>query len=106
MLKRVKRRYLALEIEAIEVFDSKELMDTIWAAVKRLYGEYGASRIGLTLIDYDADKRLAVIRAASLAVDMIRAALASITRIGDEPLALHVLSVSGTIKALQKSIKK
>jgi RNase P/RNase MRP subunit POP5 len=104
LLKRIKRRYLALEIEAVETFDSKEFMDTVWGAVTRLYGEYGASRTGLTLIDYGTKRNFAVIRASNETIDMIRAALASITRIGDKPAAVHVLGVSGTKKGLFKNI--
>jgi ribonuclease P/MRP protein subunit POP5 len=101
----MKRRYLALEIESAEMFDSKRFMDSVWGAVTKLYGEYGASQTGLTLIDYDAEKRFAVIRAANSAVDMVRAALASMTRIENNPLAVHVLKASGTIKALYKNLK-
>jgi len=36
---------------------------------------------------------------------MIRAALASITEIRNKPAAVHVLKVSGTIKALHKKKK-
>ena len=106
MLKRVKRRYLALEIDSDEMFSSEEFMNAIWSAVLKLYGEYGASRASLTLIDYDLEKRFAVVRTVHTAVDMVRTALASITRIGDKPAAVHILSVSGTIKALHKKTKR
>jgi RNase P/RNase MRP subunit POP5 len=85
---------------------SKEFMDAVWSAVSKLYGEYGASRAGLTLIDYDVEKRFAVIRTAHTALEMVRTALASITRIGDRPVAIHVLTVSGTIKSLYKKMAK
>lgn len=81
-------------------------MDAVWNAVLKLYGEYGASRSGLTLIDYDSEKRLAVIRTMHTTVEMVRAALASITKIHDKPAAIHVLTVSGTIRALYKKIKQ
>jgi RNase P/RNase MRP subunit POP5 len=81
-------------------------MDAIWNAVSRLFGEYGASQAGLTLIDYDVERRLLVVRAAHTTLDMVRAALASITRIQDKPAAIHVLTVSGTIKTLYKKIKQ
>ena len=106
MLKRAKRRYLALAIDSDEKFDSKELMDAIWSAISKLYGEYGASRTGLMLISYDMEKRFAVVRTVHTAVDMVRAALASITKIQDKPAAIYVLTVSGTIKALYKKVKQ
>ena len=105
MLKRVKRRYLALAIDSDKAFDSKQFMDAVWGAVGKLYGEYGASKSGLKLIDFDAKERFAVIRVSLVAVDMVRAALASITRIGNDVVAVHVLSVSGTIKALHEKTR-
>jgi len=87
------------------MFGSKELMDTVWSAISKLYGEHGASRTGLTLISYDMEKRFAVIRVVHTAVEMVRSALASITKIQDKPAAVHVLTVSGTIRALYKKIK-
>jgi RNase P/RNase MRP subunit POP5 len=106
LLKRIRRRYLALEIDSGELFDSREFMDAVWSAVLKLYGEYGASRAGLTLIDYDTEKRFAVIRTVHTAVDMVRTALASMTRIGNKPVAIHILTVSGTIKSLYTKTKK
>ena len=105
MLKRVKRRYLALQIDSKEPIGSGEFMDAMWNAVKKLYGEYGASRTGLGLIDFDVEKHRLVIRTAHTGVEMVRTALASITRIENRPVALHVLAVSGTIKALYKKMK-
>ena len=106
MLKRMRRRYLALKIDSNETLSSRDFMDAVWNAVLKLYGEYGASRSGLTLIDYDAEKGFAVIRTMHTTVEMVRAALASITKIQDKPAAIHVLTVSGTIRALYRKIKQ
>ncbi len=103
MLKRVRRRYLALKLDSTETLDSREFMDAVWNALTRLYGEYGASRTGLAMIDYDVEEQCSVIRCSNQAVDTVRAALASVTKIGNKPVAMHVLSVSGTLKALGKS---
>jgi RNase P/RNase MRP subunit POP5 len=105
-LKGIRRRYLALEIDSDGLLDSREFMDAVWGAVLKLYGEYGASRAGLALIDYDMEKRFAVIRTMHTTVDMVRTALASMTKIGNKPVAIHVLTVSGTIKALYKKVNK
>jgi len=102
----MRRRYLALKIDSDETFSPRELMDAVWDAVLKLYGEYGASRSGLALIGYDAEKGVAVIRSMHTTVEMVRAALVSITKIRDKPAAIHVLTISGTIKALDKKIKQ
>jgi RNase P/RNase MRP subunit POP5 len=104
LLKKVKRRYLALTIESDEVFSAGEFMDAVWGAVLKLYGEYGASRTGLVLIDYDAEKRFAVLRTVLTAVDMVRAALALLTRVGGKGVVVHVLVVSGTIRGLYRRL--
>ena len=93
-----------MKIDSNESLDSREVIDAVWSAVSKLYGEHGASRTGLMLISYDAQERLAVVRTVHDAVGMVRAAIASITRIQDKQVALHVLRVSGTIKALHKKM--
>jgi ribonuclease P/MRP protein subunit POP5 len=106
LLKKTRARYLALTIDSEGMFGSREFMSAVWDAVLRLYGEYGASRTGLALIDYDVEKKLAILRTVHTAVDMVRAALASITKVRDEPVVVHVLAVSGTIKALSEKIRQ
>ena len=65
-MKRVKRRYLALKIDSNELPTQKDFMKALWSAVTRLHGEYGASRTGLTLIDYDLKNKIAIIRSSPL----------------------------------------
>ena len=101
----MRRRYLALKIDSNETFTSREFVSAIWDAVLKLYGEYGASQTYLALINYDIEKNHAILRTAHTTVDMIRAALASITEIRNKPAAVHVLKVSGTIKALHEKKK-
>ena len=104
-MKRVKRRYLALQIDSDGLPSQKEFMDTVWSAVAKLYGEYGASLTSLALIDYDVEKKTAAIRTSLTTVDLVRASLASITSVAGREAAVHVLAVSGTIKALRKKAR-
>jgi RNase P/RNase MRP subunit POP5 len=104
-LKRVKRRYLALAIESSDIIGAGEFVDAVWGAVSRMFGECGASQTSLSLINFDEQKKLAVVRTAHTALGMIRAALATMTKIGNKPVAVHVLMVSGTIKALYRKTR-
>lgn len=99
-MKRIKRRYLALQLECEGVPTERELMDAIWAAVTKLYGEVGASLTGLTLIDFDVERKVAVVRVSLAALGMVKASLATVTSIAGKEAAVHVLAVSGTLKAL------
>jgi RNase P/RNase MRP subunit POP5 len=101
-LKKIKRRYLALQVDSDVAPTPKELVDAIWSAVTKLYGEYGASHTSLTLIDYNAEKKTAVIRTVLTTVGMVRTSLATITSIANRETAVHVMAVSGTKKALGK----
>lgn len=104
MLKKVKRRYLALTIGSTAEISTGELMEAIWGALTKLYGEYGASKTNLNLISFDEKSKFAVLRTGHTSLEMVRTALASITRKGDKHLAVHVLAVSGTIKALYRRL--
>lgn len=101
-MKDVRRRYLALHVDSVESLGSSELMNAVWNAVMKLYGEYGASQTGLRFISYDPQERFGIVRVGHRNVDMVRASLASITNIEGRPATVHVLRVSGTIKALRK----
>jgi RNase P/RNase MRP subunit POP5 len=104
-LKRAKRRYLALQVDSDGAPTPKEFIDAVWSAVTKLYGEYGASLTSLALIDYNAEKKMAVIRTALATVDIVRASLASITSLAGKEAAVHVVAVSGTIKALHEKVR-
>jgi RNase P/RNase MRP subunit POP5 len=104
-LKRVKRRYLALQLECEGMPAEREFIDAVWAAVTKLYGEVGASLTGLALINFDVERKVAVLRVSLATLSMVRASLAAITSIAGKEAAVHVLAVSGTLKALYANAK-
>jgi RNase P/RNase MRP subunit POP5 len=95
---------LALRLDVECVPGEREFLDAVWAAVTRLFGEYGASLTSLALISYDAERKFAVIRANLVALDNVRAALATVASLGGKAAAVHVVAVSGTIKALHDNL--
>ena len=95
---------MALQLETEGVPSEKEFMDAVWGAVARLYGEVGASMTSLALINLDMERKVVVIRTSLATLDSVRASLASLTSVAGKEAALHVLGVSGTIKALREQL--
>jgi len=102
MSKRVRRRYLALRVVSEQHVDERDVMDAVWKAVFELFGEYGASRTNVSLIEYDPQRNYAVVRCSHTALERLRASIASITDIDGEPAVIRVIGVSGTLRALRK----
>ena len=101
-MKRVKRRYLLLKADSEGAISKRDLLDAVWGSVTRLFGEYGASLAGLSLVDFDEEKKIGVIRVALGSLQPVRASLALITRIADKEAVVHVIAVSGTLKSLRE----
>jgi RNase P/RNase MRP subunit POP5 len=101
LLKRVKRRYLALEIDAVESCSQNDFLDALWNSLTKLYGEHGASQVNLNLVRFNVENKTATVRVNLASVDMMRAALACLTKIAGKPAAVHTSRVSGTLKACQ-----
>lgn len=103
-MKRIKRRYLAVQLECEGTPTEREFMDAVWASVTSLYGEVGASLTGLALINFDVEHKIAVVRCTLASLSLVRASLAALTRVTDRETTMHVLGVSGTIKALSSQL--
>ena len=105
-MKRIRRRYLALDIDFHGALTDQEFLDSVWKAIKRLYGEFGASQTGLALIDFDGEKKTATGRVSLGALQQVRASIASITQIAGKEAAVHVSAISGTLKSLRSKNKR
>lgn len=104
MTRVVRRRYLALKVDSDDQLESSAVSDAIWNAILRLFGEVGASQAGLYTVRSDREKNLVVLRCSHKALPMVRASVASITSVDGKQVAIHVLRVSGTIKALSRKV--
>jgi ribonuclease P/MRP protein subunit POP5 len=98
----VRWRYLALKVVSEQPINGRDVMDAVWNAVLRLFGEYGASKANLSLIEFNPQKNYAILRCSHVTLEMIRASIASITEINGKPAVMHVVGVSGTLRALRK----
>jgi ribonuclease P/MRP protein subunit POP5 len=102
MIKREKRRYLALQVAGEQPIDERAVLDAVQASVIRLFGEYGASKTNLKPITCIPEKRQVVVCCSHTMLEEVRAAVAAIMEVNGETAALHVVGVSGTLKALSK----
>ena len=104
MIKREKRRYLALDVVSQQPLNERAVLDAVQDSVCRLFGEYGASMANIKLIKGIPEKQQVVIRCSHLMLEKVRAAIASILEVDGQPVAIHVVGVSGTLKALANKI--
>jgi len=102
VIKREKRRYLALEVVSEQPLNEQIVLDAIQSSVHRLFGEYGTSQANIKLIKYLPEKRQLVIRCSHMMLERVRAAIASTIEVNGKTAAIHVVGVSGTLKALSK----
>ena len=78
------------------------ILDAVQASVHRLFGEYGASKTNLKLIKYVPEKRQVVVRCSHTMLEEVRAAITSTVEVNGKAAVIHVVGVSGTLKALAK----
>lgn len=96
---RLRQRYLAVRLVTEDSIPSEEkFRRVLWTQLQNLYGELGVSKVGFWVVIYHPESKAAVIRCQHDQVRALRAALATITRIGSATLLFHVVGVSGTIR--------
>ena len=96
-----RQRYLLIKIINEGDIEEQQLIRAIWRNISSLYGEYGTSRTGLWLIEYEKNK-YGILRTNTEALQMVRTSLAVMREIEGNNCILVVEGVSGTIEALKK----
>ena len=101
---REKKRYIAFEVICeSEPVDRKALLDEIFFATQMLVGDLGSSEIGYRLMDFDGSR--GIMKVNLDAVELARAAIATVSAIKGNRATIKILGVTGTIKsAMEKYI--
>lgn len=94
---RMRRRYIAFEVESEEAIRQNDLAAEIMAAQTSLWGDKGSSLNKIRLITFNG--RFGLLKCAHSRIKETRAVLATIYSISGIRAAIHVKGVSGTIKA-------
>lgn len=96
-----RQRYLLIRIITDGDIEEQQLIRAIWRNISALYGEYGSSRTGLWLIEYEKNK-YGILRTNTEALQMVRTSLAVMRQVEATNCIMVVEGVSGTIEALKK----
>ena len=83
-----------------------EFMKAVWNAILRLFGEYGASKTSLQIIEYFPQKKLAIVKCSHKTLEIVKASVASMTEIRGKLVAVYTLGVSGTLRALRRKYEE
>jgi len=102
-VRRVRRRYLRFKVASGRRFQLKEVADAIQKGVLRLYGLHGLSQMEPLLMEFNEEGQTGILRCSHLHLKRMRASLAFITSVGGSAASIHVVRVSGTIKALKST---
>jgi ribonuclease P/MRP protein subunit POP5 len=96
---RDKKRYIAFEVtsEAIETIDRKALLDEVFFATQTLVGDLGSSEIGYRLMDFNGTHGIMKVNLG--AVELARAAMATVCSIKGNRSTIKILGTAGTIRA-------
>ena len=102
----VKRRYLALKTHSDSYCSAREVVKAIQSMIFQLFGEVGYSKTYLfTIRDFTTDD-FVVIRCSNIAVKMVRQAITAVNSINGNSATIQIIGISGTLKGLEKKLKK
>lgn len=103
---RTRYRYVSFKILSTTHLREIQIHELIRRSILELFGAYGLSKIEPKIMDYNEGRLTGIIRCNHLYLPMLRASLASITAMGEEPIAFFILKVSGTLRALRAALQK
>jgi ribonuclease P/MRP protein subunit POP5 len=101
---RARNRYVFFVVETLPdaTFGEHDLRRAIWFEAQNLYGDVTSAETRAELVEYDGEDAtigIGIVRCAHDAVEETRAALACVDEVGDDPVGVRVVGVSGTLDA-------
>lgn len=101
---RPNHRYMAYQVLSEKKVSFDDIVNAMWHSIMNFAGELGASesRVWILRNMWDPEKQLGLLRCEHNSVEEIRAALALVQRVGEMPIVIKVLGISGTAKAARQ----
>lgn len=103
MPEREQRRYIAFQVLSKSKLLQVDIHNAIWHALLNFMGEFGVAEAEVWPVRgvWDDVKQQGLVRCGNSHIEKVRTALSLIVRIGDAPVCVRVLGVSGTVSAAQ-----
>ncbi|MHA1836164.1 MAG: Rpp14/Pop5 family protein [Candidatus Odinarchaeia archaeon] len=103
-----RKRYLIFRIitkdELVEI-SAKHIVKAVSDRLIKLFGEVGASKTHFWLHYYDNKEKIGLIECRLKSLRILRAALASITKINTHKILFYTMGVTGTIKSAKRKFQ-
>ncbi|MEM5804579.1 MAG: Rpp14/Pop5 family protein [Candidatus Aenigmatarchaeota archaeon] len=101
---RPNHRYMAYQVLSEKKVSFDDLVAAMWHSLMNFTGELGASqsRVWILRNMWDHEKQLGLLRCEHGSVEEVRAGLALVQRVGEMPIVIKVLGISGTAKAARQ----
>ena len=96
-----KNRYIAFEVISKSKITREKIIRAVWNSALDFLGESKAGKTGLWLMDWDEKSKIGILKTNHRSVNDVRASLALIDRIEQNPVICRVLGVSGTLKRIR-----
>ncbi len=97
------RRYLSLRILSDRAFAGEHFMDALEESVGNFFGEFGLSKMSLSLISLDPSIGHAIVRCSLRGMNELRFSASLLRDIAGTPCVVFSEQSSGTLKALRGS---
>ncbi|MFQ6085298.1 MAG: Rpp14/Pop5 family protein [Candidatus Bathyarchaeia archaeon] len=102
----MRKRYLLAEVISDEPTTRDDFAKSLFSNLLALYGEYGASKANLRIIDFNESDGQALLSCSNDSVHMLHSVLASMKEIAHTPAIVRSVHVSGTLKSLRKKTSR
>jgi len=101
---RERNRYLVFEMVTDANVNRKQAVDAIWGSLLRMYGEAGAAKTSMWVMDYEPAKKKGILKVNHMSANMLRACITVVTNISGRKARIDVLKTSGTLRKARENL--
>jgi len=101
---RERNRYLVIEIQSEGKIDRKTAVDAVWASLLKLYGEVGASKTSLWVMDWNEKNNRGILKVNHKSVETLRSAATMIREVNGKKTTVSTIKTCGTLKGAREHL--